>query len=328
MKRLEWVDALKGFGIFCVTLGHLSCHQLIETYIYSFHMFLFFFLSGFVRKDGENFVCKKTKSLLLPFLAWNTVSVFVGCLVTKDIAQSLRQLFLLDGEICWNSPIWFLLLLYMGELAYTFIKKFIPHGGHIMIPVLLALWALLPEKNVFLKLNILPVCLLFYILGNLCRPICEKHKKGWLDKDRYVLPACGILLGMSLLFGVVLNERISFTSPQFGNVLYCFIAGVAGVLFYVLLFQKCVFLSKSKVLSYLGRNSLIVMAVQYWFFNLYDRICARLGIGSIWYYRSTVKAVALSVGTIAVICFMAELMKKLGNRSAFVRKLCLCLGVR
>lgn len=53
MRRLGWVDALKGFGIFCVTLGHLSCHPLIEAHIYSFHMFLFFFLSGFVRKNAE-----------------------------------------------------------------------------------------------------------------------------------------------------------------------------------------------------------------------------------------------------------------------------------
>lgn len=53
-KRIDWVDMLKGIAIICVIIGHrtwsdygaLPC--MLKSWIYSFHMPLFFFLSGFV----------------------------------------------------------------------------------------------------------------------------------------------------------------------------------------------------------------------------------------------------------------------------------------
>lgn len=46
MKRQRDIDALKGFGILLVVLGHVNPGFYIEKWIYSFHMFLFFFLAG------------------------------------------------------------------------------------------------------------------------------------------------------------------------------------------------------------------------------------------------------------------------------------------
>ncbi|WP_368384475.1 acyltransferase family protein [Polaribacter sp. AHE13PA] len=40
-KRINWIDQIKGFGIILVVIGHNF--PLIENYIYSFHMPLFFF---------------------------------------------------------------------------------------------------------------------------------------------------------------------------------------------------------------------------------------------------------------------------------------------
>ena len=66
MERLNWIDSLKGFGIFCVTFGHLACNFFIETHIYSYHMFLFFFISGFLHNSSDcsfsEFISKKTKT--------------------------------------------------------------------------------------------------------------------------------------------------------------------------------------------------------------------------------------------------------------------------
>lgn len=51
-KRLQYVDFLKGFAILCVVVGHIAafnpkCDLLID-FVYSFHMPLFFFISGFL----------------------------------------------------------------------------------------------------------------------------------------------------------------------------------------------------------------------------------------------------------------------------------------
>lgn len=53
-KYYYHIDVLKGIGIILVVLGHLNPGIYLETWIYSFHMFLFFFLSGHIFKKKTN----------------------------------------------------------------------------------------------------------------------------------------------------------------------------------------------------------------------------------------------------------------------------------
>ena len=47
-KREEWIDMLRGFGMLLVIIGHSRCPDVLEKFIYGFHMPLFFVLSGFL----------------------------------------------------------------------------------------------------------------------------------------------------------------------------------------------------------------------------------------------------------------------------------------
>jgi fucose 4-O-acetylase-like acetyltransferase len=51
--RVGWIDFCKGIGIFLVVLGHILRDVIAVDYIYSFHMPLFFFLSGLVSNAGN-----------------------------------------------------------------------------------------------------------------------------------------------------------------------------------------------------------------------------------------------------------------------------------
>lgn len=44
--RVLWIDYVRDIGIWTVVLGHSFCSEDLKQYIYSFHMPLFFFLSG------------------------------------------------------------------------------------------------------------------------------------------------------------------------------------------------------------------------------------------------------------------------------------------
>lgn len=331
MKRIEWIDSLKGFGIFCVTFGHLSCNYLLETHIYSFHMFLFFFLSGFLHNNSQGsfrkYISKKTKALFVPFMLWNILSCLVGLLLKNTVSETIRLFFLLDGVICWNAPIWFLLLLFMAEIVFFFIEKYIPYGKYLSIPVLLLLWIFASGTNIFLKLNILPVCLLFYIFGNIFKQFYDKYNEKIIGKYRYAIPAAVLFFSINIVFGLVLNERITFTGANFGNAIYCCLAAIAGVLFYVVLFRTVPFLKANKWLSYLGRNSLIIMATQYWFFAVYDAVSERFFDLSIREYRNTAKALAMSVVTILLIIAIVELLRKIGTGKPRFKKMCSWFGV-
>jgi len=47
-KRIEWADTLKAIGIFFVVLGHNVLPAEMYKYIFSFHVPLFFFISGYL----------------------------------------------------------------------------------------------------------------------------------------------------------------------------------------------------------------------------------------------------------------------------------------
>lgn len=80
-NRIVSFDILKGVGILLVILGHIQIPYMLKTVIYSFHMPLFFFVSGcFFRPISlREFLNKKTRQLLIPwaFFAFFVVRIFV-----------------------------------------------------------------------------------------------------------------------------------------------------------------------------------------------------------------------------------------------------------
>src|SRR6266511_3040172 len=88
--RIDWVDAAKGFGIILVVVGHAirglleariltetASVQYVDTWIYSFHMPLFFFLTGlFIARSAEkktlpHFIFDKVATLAYPYFVWS-----------------------------------------------------------------------------------------------------------------------------------------------------------------------------------------------------------------------------------------------------------------
>ena len=80
-KRVEWLDILKGIAIILVVLGHLPCvngrASTCNTLIYSFHMDLFFCISGYTaclsfshNPSVRKFIWKRILTLLIPYLTW------------------------------------------------------------------------------------------------------------------------------------------------------------------------------------------------------------------------------------------------------------------
>ena len=69
-NRIEWIDIAKGYGIILVIIGHITT-LYITVWIYSFHMFLFFFLSGYLFQPNSyliEFCRRKIKTLLVPYI--------------------------------------------------------------------------------------------------------------------------------------------------------------------------------------------------------------------------------------------------------------------
>lgn len=118
-KRLIWLDNLKAFLIVLVVLGHaiqlltpVSYQQdILFRYIYSFHMPLFIFVSGFAcyRDDIQwNLVAKRFVQLIIPFTLWS----FVQCFMEGHIR--ILEMFLYP-----ERSLWFLYVLFFVTLLHV-----------------------------------------------------------------------------------------------------------------------------------------------------------------------------------------------------------------
>lgn len=89
-SRTDWVDYAKAIGIILVVYGHVArgmynagiempvqLYILADSVVYSFHMPLFFFLSGlffyssFAKRGGGRLVLNKIDTILYPYLLWS-----------------------------------------------------------------------------------------------------------------------------------------------------------------------------------------------------------------------------------------------------------------
>ena len=133
-KRLYWIDVLKGMGAILVLLGHLvPYNSMIKIYIYSFHVPLFFFISGYVfkyEKKIDYFFYKKVNRLLIPYIKYSILSFFASYFV-EDVVASKREIlyhiFFVGGTNYFNTSLWFLVILFftliIAEIAGLIVNK-------------------------------------------------------------------------------------------------------------------------------------------------------------------------------------------------------------
>ena len=146
-QRLEHIDILRAFAIFLVTLGHALEYGgygdgLLHGVIYSFHMPLFFAISGFVsayslRNDGNarldlrGFVClvwKKFRFIMIPYFAWNLVVhpfAFSGFKMSMEGFRLLCRSVFIENDSSWFLPCLFNLHILLGlhRLALGHLKR-------------------------------------------------------------------------------------------------------------------------------------------------------------------------------------------------------------
>lgn len=167
-QRDPVLDSMRGIGIVLMVLGHAGFPG--SSFIYLFHMALFFMLSGwfFSPHTGESahrlarFAKRKVVTLWLPFVAANTVYTLLtnlflkvniltgderildlpGNLVTtpvtiKDIIGRTAHWSVFDGGTQLGGAMWFIQALFQISLLYAgveFLLKKLLRSGDTLIP--------------------------------------------------------------------------------------------------------------------------------------------------------------------------------------------------
>ncbi|HEY9528673.1 MAG TPA: acyltransferase family protein, partial [Anaerolineales bacterium] len=131
-KRIEYLDIAKGIGILLVVLGHNDFEVIslfVQRLIYSFHMPLFFFLSGYFLNTAVpffDFVKKRFNTLLKPFLFTIFLIYFTSISFEKmgfntAITRTVKSLYGSGYYLDWVQ-LWFLPHLFAVSIyAFLFI---------------------------------------------------------------------------------------------------------------------------------------------------------------------------------------------------------------
>lgn len=152
MKRVEYIDVLKGIAILLVVVGHFWKQSIVSYVIWSFHMPLFILISGYFFKDRLSMKIKLKKMLrnygvpyalvvttlmikeLLVCVLQNrkmklSICILNGC---KSIIKSfISALFAFGnptaiGDVIYKDigAVWFLPALLFGEIILLCVYKF------------------------------------------------------------------------------------------------------------------------------------------------------------------------------------------------------------
>lgn len=140
--RVQWVDVAKGIGIILVVFGHVlrglassgimqssGYVKLLDDVIYSFHMPLFFFISGMLLKSAigkysvDSFFFSKLKTLAYPFFVWSLLQGGMLLLLSKYTSRHVSVADILSFPIHPIEQFWFLYALFFISTTFFFIHK-------------------------------------------------------------------------------------------------------------------------------------------------------------------------------------------------------------
>ncbi len=301
--RLNWIDALKGMGIMLVVLAHHSLPVALDTYIFSFHMPLFFFISGFVFDFGKyaesavGFVKGRIRSLIVPYFCFAMLTCLFYFLLDAVYQPGITNieffeasalygiysiLYALGPMVSYNPPLWFLTCLFVTELLfYGFAKKYYGETRKLVLWLTAAgvigyLYSVYLPFRLPWNADVALSAAVFYGAGNIFRKLTEPQvnpgASSSLEPDSRFRKRFfktekffpGIFITLNLLYFVYL---LDFPTDKINmNVLRYgdFFS------FYLLAFSGIfafVYIFKkirtSKILEYYGRNSLIVLSLHF-----------------------------------------------------------------
>lgn len=302
----------RGYGIILVIIGHFPS-GVVGKAIYTFHMPLFFFLSGYLFDAfGKTFgktVLHKIKTMLVPYTCLGIIMVIFNWIWMMDWRyERLEALFwrLLEQKRFWT--LWFLACLFLTEIIFYLMVRLFKDN---LLLLGIASVALATAGCIYYRYGGQPVCwnvdvcmisILFYyggyLLGNLSslqERLFEKWQRiGWFTLSFVICLVCGMTsFGLS-------GQTLEMYHCQYGIEPLSFVAAFAGIV--------CVLIISSmgywKPIAYIGKNSLIYFA---WHQTIMMPIFQKICVQNQWFQDKTIldRTLYVTVGTVSILVVLS-----------------------
>ncbi len=282
-KRIEWIDICKALGIIIVVMGHLTIPKSFDIWIHSFHMPLFFILSGLCFNEIKHsniikFITNRFKTLIIPYIIFSILLYYIWVLIlfvfsngTTNGSCELFKCMLNPSTLttCYGAVNWFLPSLFLIELIFIVIGKLTKYNKKITILIMIIISLVgyfiprLLNFNLPLAIDSSIMGLSLYGFGWLLRDIKFDRIREFFNNNKVLSYVYLLLLFAFMIPLVFLNGMTNMRTMVYGNYsLYLLNAIIISILF--ILFAQLVEISLNKcritnIINMVGRNTLIIL---------------------------------------------------------------------
>lgn len=241
-RMISEVSILRGMAFCLVLLGHSfpdSAYGFINPYtefaheyIYSFHMPLFFIISGFCMEPMllsreikiKDEIGKRCKRLLIPYLFYSYIAI-----IPKVIFNTYMYI-KFEPKIVWETLIgnsasgtlWYLWNLFIINVFFICISRLIPKKQiWLLISIVLHILYLIFPSSYFNRLLKYPI---FYVLGVYVAAYFPMIKKQMRKKGMAMLALLLMLIDAMIVITIGNDIRVELLTALFGSISMLYLA--------------------------------------------------------------------------------------------------------
>ena len=281
--RIDYLDAAKGiFILWIMTEHHLLGAESVVRYLYSMGVPSFFLISGFLyayKREWEQpfgkFGVRKVQKLLYPFLTFSVINILWYLLYYKVLYPSavpeygLKKILLHTVSTYGYNALWYLPCVFWGTLLFFALRRVKHHDliWAVSSVCLVVFYVLFDKKLTGLGFVSYAYCYLFRVsvatvliyAGSVLFSMFKNMNK--TQENLLFLISTVVAVIVAVLYQLYPEHFpiANIAAHRMGNPYVYYLAAISGTIVILLICKKL--LGRSRVLSYFGRNSLILMAL-------------------------------------------------------------------
>ncbi|WP_421672852.1 acyltransferase family protein [Raoultella terrigena] len=273
--RDTWVDYAKALGIILVVTGHVNrglyssgiyvskeFFSLFDSIIYTFHMPLFFFLSGLffiksIDKNGKKkFFINKLDTIFYPYVLWSLLQGGIEVVLSKYTNSKTELIDVLSFLIYPRAQFWFLYALFMVFIVAGLIYYKNNFNKLLPIAIIVSFFAYIFTNIIGKSFHIdyISNYIVFFFIGCL-------YSKITTEKSISFTPNWILLLALFITFCAIeyiFHIKLKLTYADTGMM--TFIIAMTGITFTSLLSMR-LSLMRIKPLETIGTLSMVIYLV-------------------------------------------------------------------
>ena len=289
-QEIRWINTAKACCIYFVVLGHalkydVSDESYIRNFLYSFHLPVFFFISGYLYRFKENnfkaYLISNIKSLVVPYIFLNCIAIvlFLPSYIKNECLKESLYYFLIGHGHAPAGPAWFLLCLFWIKIQMYFICR-LKSEIQLLLVYIYATVAYHFPFQLYWDVDASWMAIPLFFTGKLAR---EKlgHIINGNTPTIVLLTIFALSLVITGLLSVVQGKEAIFSRMYGTNAILFYISSFCGISM-IISFCKLFEGHQGRIISIISSGSIVIMGLHLFFYNYTYLLLGRFTSLSFW----------------------------------------------